>query len=134
MENGTGARAAHLARYTLVGLSSTVVQYVIYAALFAQTGNYVLANVAAFVVSVFNSFWWNRRLVFTAQAPAAWWKVLLKNYALYFATGVVATNALSWLFIERLGISPYVSPLVIVLMLYPINYLLNKNWAHKAEE
>lgn len=120
------------AKYTLIGISSTVLQYIIYVVLYTATQNYYIANIAAFIVSVFNSYFWNRRIVFCSQATTCWWRVLIKNYALYFSTGVVATNLLSYVMIDIWHISPYVAPIVIVLILYPVNYLLNKFWAHKG--
>lgn len=120
-------------QYTLIGISSTIVQYIIYVIFYTLTKNYYLANILAFVISVFNSYVWNRRIVFCNQATTIWWKVLIKNYVLYFSTGVIATNLLSYLMIEVWHISPYVSPIIIVLLLYPVNYLLNHFWAHKGE-
>lgn len=120
------------AKYTLIGISSTIVQYSIYVLLYQATQNYYIANIAAFVVSVFHSYYWNRHIVFCNQATTIWWKVLLKNYALYFSTGVCATNLLSYVMIDIWFISPYAAPIIIVLLLYPVNYLLNKFWAHKG--
>lgn len=123
-----------LVKYTLIGISSTIVQYIVYVGCYAGTNNYFFSNIIAFLLSVFNSYYWNRRIVFRNQSTAVWWRVLIKNYLLYFSTGVVATNLLAYLMIDVWGISPYVSPIIIVLLLYPINYLLNRFWAHKGEE
>ena len=93
-----------------------------------------MANILGFLLSVWNSYFWNRRVVFHSTGTTTWWRVLLKNYLLYFGTGVVATNLLSYLFIDFWSISPYLSPIIIVLLLYPINYVINKYWAHKEEK
>lgn len=118
--------------YTLVGLGSTLIQYLVYSLCYYATSNYVAANILAFLISVWNSYLWNRRLVFRTRQTTAWWRVLLKTYAIYFATGVLATNLLSFLFIQRMQMSPYLSPLLIVLLLYPFNFLINKYWAHRV--
>ncbi|MDD2955635.1 MAG: GtrA family protein [Oscillospiraceae bacterium] len=121
-------------KYTLVGIGSTVIQYVAYALCYGLTHQYIPANIIGFILSVFNSYYWNRRVVFPSAKAAPWWKVLLKNYVLYFGTGVIATNLLSWLFIDVWGVSPYLSPVIIVLILYPINFLISKFWANKEEK
>lgn len=120
-------------KYTMVGISSTVIQYAVYTICYLAWGNYYLGNIAGFLLYVLNSYYWNRRVVFHSARTTVWWKVLAKNYLLYFGTGVIATNLLSWLFIETLGVSVYLSPVVIVLILYPVNYLINKFWAHRKE-
>lgn len=118
--------------YTLVGLGSTLIQYIVYSLCYYAASSYVAANILAFLISVWNSYFWNRRLVFRTRQTTIWWRVLLKTYAIYFATGVLATNLLSFLFIQRMQMSPYLSPLLIVLLLYPFNFLINKYWAHRV--
>lgn len=120
-------------KYTLVGLGSTVIQYGVYSLCYYLTASYYLGNIMGFLTSVWNSYFWNRRFVFHSAETTVWWRVLLKSYSVYFGTGVIATNLLSWLFIGRLGMSPYVAPILIVLILYPINYLVNKRWAHRKD-
>lgn len=122
-----------LVTYTLVGLGSTLIQYLVYSAGYYFTASYFFANIMGFLVSVWNSYFWNQRIVFCSRETTTWWRVLLKSYVIYFATGVAATNLLSWLFIRRMGMSPYLSPLLIVVLLYPFNYLINKYWAHRRE-
>lgn len=133
MEHSLKAGTEELTKYTLVGLGSTVIQYIIYSICYYVTANYFFANIMGFLVSVWNSYFWNRRFVFHSEDTTVWWRVLLKSYAVYFGTGVVATNLLSYLFIQKLGMSPYLSPILIVLILYPVNYLVNKRWAHRKE-
>lgn len=121
-------------KYTLIGISSTIVQYIVYIICYNPTeNNYIFANILAFIISVFNSYYWNRKIVFKNKTPNIWWKVLVKNYLLYFGTGVVCTNLLAYVMIDLWGVSPYLSPIIIVIILYPVNYILNKFWAHKGD-
>lgn len=122
-----------LIKYTLIGISSTVIQYIIYLLCYTPTKNYIFANIVAFIISVFNSYYWNRKLIFNTTSTV-WWKVLLKNYILYFGTGVILTNIFAYVMIDVWNISPYLSPLIIVIIIYPLNYVLNRFWAHKGDE
>lgn len=133
MDEQARENSSEFIKYTVVGVSSTVIQYAVYSLCYYFTENYYFGNIMGFLTSVWNSYFWNRRFVFHSAGTTVWWRVLLKSYAIYFGTGVVATNLLSFLFIQRAGMSPYLSPIVIVLILYPVNYLVNKLWAHRKE-
>lgn len=133
MEHISKSGGEELTKYTIVGLGSTVIQYAVYSVCYYFTASYFFANIMGFLTSVLNSYFWNRRFVFHSRETTVWWRVLLKSYAIYFGTGVVATNLLSYLFIQRVKMSPYLSPILIVLILYPVNYLVNKRWAHRKE-
>ena len=116
-------------RYSIVGLSSSIVEYVTYSVVFYFTNIFYVANVAAFLLNVLNTFYWDRRFVFRDSRKIPWWKVLLKTYMVFFGTGVIGVNLLSYIFIRKCGISPYVSPIINILILSPINYFLVKYWA-----
>ena len=51
-------------RFGLVGISNTIVSYVIYAVAFALTDNYFLANVLSWLLSVLHAYIWQNVFVF----------------------------------------------------------------------
>lgn len=122
--------------YTLVGLSSTVVQYLSYVVVLWATNNYYLANLGGFLLSVLNSFRWNQRFVFPCGQGEQRhvWRALMKTYAMYAGTGVVLTSLLLHVFIEWVGLSRYLAPILIVVLLYPLNFLISKFWAYRTEK
>lgn len=127
--------------YTLIGLSSTAVQYLAYVLVLFITDNYLpdnyhLANLAGFLLSVLNSFLWNQRFVFKCgqderRNPLT---SLLKTYIMYAGTGVALTSVLLYIFIELIGMSRYTAPLLIVVMIYPLNFIISKFWAYRTEK
>ena len=93
--------------------------------------DYVVANIVAFLVSVYWSFYWNSRKVFNFNVTdrEARRKALLKSYLCYGFTGIVLNNILSTIWIHGLGISKLVSPLLNLVFTIPVNYITNKKWA-----
>ncbi len=131
-------------KFGIVGVSNTVVSYVIYlvALLFLEhnhifsDADYIIAQVVAFILSVLWSFYWNNRYVFKKDdgIERIWWKALFKTYISYAFTGLFLNTVLSILWIEVLGISKLIAPIINLLVSVPINFLMNKYWAFKKSD
>lgn len=123
-------------KFALVGVTNTLLSYVLNIAVLylleplALSWDYVAGNVVAFVLSVLWSFYWNRRFVFQKEKTTLRTELLmlLKTYAAYALTGILLNNLLSWLWIERFGISKYVAPLINLVISVPLNFVINKFW------
>lgn len=127
-------------KFGIVGLSNTVVSYIVYLAgflTFQKLGilpkvDFLIAQYLGFVVSVLWSFVLNRKFVFRADNESIpWQRALLKTYASYAFTGLLLNSILSVLWVEWVGISKLVAPLLNLLISVPINFILNKYWAFK---
>lgn len=124
------------AKFGLVGITNTLLSYVLNIAVlyllepFALSWDYVAGNIVAFILSVLWSFYWNRRFVFQKEKTTLRTELLmlLKTYAAYALTGILLNNLLSWLWIERFGISKYVAPLINLVISVPLNFVINKFW------
>lgn len=131
-------------RFGIVGLSNTVVSYVIYVsvllllnkiALF-DSYNYLVAQVVQFILSVLWSFFWNNKVVFKIgdNAQRNLWLSLLKTYLTYSFTGLFLNSLLLWFWIDVLKISEFIAPLINLIVSVPINFILNKFWAFKDKK
>lgn len=125
-------------KFGMVGVTNTLLSYFLNIGVLyllkdaALSYDYVIANVVAFFISVLWSFYWNNRLVFdTKQGIGNILKALLKTYVAYSVTGIVLNNILSFVWIDLLGISKLIAPMINLLFSVPINFLLNKYWAFK---
>ena len=128
-------------KFTLIGASSGVVNFLIYnLALFVlrefgvlPDGDYLVALVAGFVISVFWSFCLNRRFVFNSVEERAvpWYRVLLKLYATYAFTGLVLSGLLSVLWVRVFGIPREVLPVINDTVCFPVTFLISKYWSFK---
>ena len=54
-------------QFGIVGLSNTLISYVVYAVGIAAHLHYLAASVLGFLVSVANAFYWNNKYVFSAR-------------------------------------------------------------------
>lgn len=128
-------------KFGIVGLSNTVIGYLLNVfALKILEGyslkwDYIIANIVAFIISVAWSFYWNNRFVFTVEdgnkRPLL--PTLLKTYISYAFTGVILNNILSYVWIDVMGISKYVAPLINLIISVPVNFFMNKKWAFKSK-
>ena len=132
---------AQFVKFGMVGASNTLISYGLNVLVlrilqpYHLSWDYVAGNVVAFILSVLWSFYWNNKYVFTKNDGESRnvWKTLLKTYVAYGFTGIVLTNVLSWVWIDLLGISKYVAPLINLVISIPLNFLINKLWAFKTE-
>lgn len=129
-------------KFGIVGLSNTVVSYAVYLAvmfLLRIMGmlpdiDYLVAQFFGFMISVLWSFVLNRKYVFQADNEAVpWFKALLKTYASYAFTGLFLNSILAIVWVEWLGISKLIAPIINLLISVPINFVLNKFWAFREK-
>ena len=81
--------ALQFLKFGMVGVANTIISYLIYAVVFAVSGNYVLGNVIAWLLSVLHAYMWQTVFVFRQDAKRekrVWWKFLLKTYMSYAFT------------------------------------------------
>lgn len=118
-------------KFGLVGVSNTLISYVVYIVLVYLGMHYIIANIIGFTVSVFNAYYWNNRFVFKAKEGERriWWKILGKTFMSYAGTGVILSNILLVVCIDLIGISEVIAPIIILLITIPLNYIMNKYWA-----
>lgn len=128
-------------KFGMVGVTNSVLSYLINIAvlLVLKPANvrwdYIAGNVISFLLSVLWSFYWNNKYVFTKNEGETrnLWRALLRAYASYGFTGLILNNILSFIWIDLFGISKYVAPMINLIVSVPINFIMNKFWAFKAE-
>lgn len=122
-------------KFGIVGLSNTVISYVVYAFFTFVGVPYVIANIIGFIVSVLNSFFWNNRYVFKKnceeERSTGW--TLVKTFIAYGCTGLVLNNILLVLLVEKIMVNKYYAPALILIITIPLNFLINKYWAFKGK-
>lgn len=126
-------------KFAMVGVSNSAVSYTINISMLfllrhaGLTYDYVIANLTAFTLSVLWSYHWNSRYVFNPDINEKGWrlKTLFKTYISYAVTGIVLNNLLSTIWIQVLGISKFISPLLNLPFSIPTNFFMQKLWAYK---
>ena len=130
-------------KFGIVGVSNTVVSYLLYAGtllLLQKYGwmpsfDYLVAQVVAFILSVAWSFYWNNKYVFVLGdgEQRSKWRALLKTYVSYSFTGLFLNSVLLILWVQICGISEFIAPIVNLIISVPINFLINKFWAFRSK-
>lgn len=129
-------------KFGIVGVSNTVLSYVLYvislaafrrSRLFAGV-DYVIASVGAFILSVLWSFYWNNKMVFQLKdgQKRSVWKALIKTYISYSFSGLFLNNILLILWVQVCHISELIAPIINLLISVPVNFVINKFWAFKG--
>lgn len=129
-------------KFGIVGVSNTLLSYVIYIFflyLLQRTKiegetTYLCSNIIAFIISVAWSYYWNNRFVFNDEKDISWIKILLKTYVAYSFTGLFLSSVLLIVWVQYLGISEYIAPIINLLFTVPINFIINKFWAFASKK
>lgn len=131
-------------KFGIVGVSNTIVSYVLYAGsliIFQKNHlipkvDYLVAQVIAFVLSVLWSFYWNNKMVFVVEEgkQRSIWRALLKTYVSYSFTGLFLNSILLVLWVKLFHISEFLGPIINLVINVPINFLINKFWAFKTTD
>ena len=121
-------------KFGIVGVSNTLISLAVYWLCFYSLHlHYQLSNLIAFVISVTNAYYWNSRYVFqkgkrrTLHEHA---KAYTKAFLSYGSTYLLSV-ALLYVWVEKLGVSEGIAPLINLLVTIPLNFVLNKKWAFK---
>lgn len=155
LENSRFAPLVQFVKFGLVGVSNTLISYVIemvcYYGLFREAGfggmvgllgrlgvaatgeqvKVVITTLLAFIVSVTNSFILNNRFVFRAegkQTPGQLARAYGRTVLCYALTGIVLAPVLR-LWMGSLGIPYWAASLLSLIVTIPLNFLMNKFWA-----
>lgn len=116
-----------------VGITNFLVSYITYAFFLHIGFSYQIANVMAFIISVFNAFYWNNKFVFkqAENRKRSWFRTLVKTYISYAFTGLILTEILLYIEISILGLPQIIGPLINLFITTPLNFILNKFWTFK---
>ena len=118
-------------KFGIIGASNTIISTAVYYLfVLISPGLYFVGNVVGWIVSVFNSFFWNNRYVFT-KSKYSWGQKLLRTYLAYGGGFIVGSTTLV-LLVSVLGVSEWLAPWINLVITIPLNYVLNKFWAFKA--
>ena len=127
-------------KFAIVGFSNVIVSYGVYLAFFflfqiagvLPDADYLVAQLIGYILSIFWSFYWNRKYVFAeGQNVVPWYQALMKSFIAYSFTGVFLNSVLSFLWVEIVGLSKVVAPVINLLINVPVNFVMNKLWAFK---
>jgi dolichol-phosphate mannosyltransferase len=116
------------ARFGLVGAGGYVINIAVFAcSVHVLEIQYRVAAVAAFLISVANNFWWNRRWTFAAHDGHAGFQA-----ARFFTVSVVAflfSYLLLVLLVENAGFEKVPAQAVAIVAATPLSFVGQKLWS-----
>lgn len=118
-------------KFGIVGVSNTAISLIVYYIIYWINPEwYMIGNVAGWVISVANAFFWNNRYVFKSQSEGMrqLLKRIGKTYLSYGATFLMST-AFLYVEVDILHWSAVICPIINLVLTIPLNFLLNKFWA-----
>ncbi len=119
------ASAFQFAKFAIVGLFNTALNYLIYSTFVFFGLHYLLSNTIAWGIGILISYLLNAKFVFTTPAKAS---SMVKTYAVYGVSYLVTQLGLV-LLVDFLLISEFLAPLIMLLFSIPFNFLAMKFWA-----
>lgn len=108
-------------KFVIGGSINTAFTYCLYFGLQAIL-HYQVAYALAFATGIVFSYWFNARIVF--KTPIRW-KGFFAFPLVYLVQYLLSAVLLS-LFVERLGITQNVAPLVVIVLTIPITFVLTR--------
>jgi putative flippase GtrA len=127
-----GMRRPHnwiqLIKFFAVGGSGYVVNLAVFWVTFEKIGvHHLVAATLAFLVAVFNNFWWNRHWTFGAREGHAGFQA-----ARFFTVSVVAflfAAAVLELLVTQTSLPELVAQAISIVVATPLNFVGNKMWS-----
>jgi len=117
-------------KFGIVGVSNTAISLIVYYIIYWINPEwYMIGNIAGWVISVSNAFFWNNRYVFKSQSEGMrqLLKRIGKTYLSYGATFLMST-AFLYVEVDILHWSAVICPIINLVLTIPLNFLLNKFW------
>ena len=123
-------------KFGVVGLSNTAISLgVYYLCVYVFHWHYQVGNVLGFILSVTNAYFWNSRYVFKMGKRRTFTehcKTYIKTVVAYGSTFLLST-ALLWLWVDVLGISEGLAPIINLIITIPLNFVINKFWTFRKK-
>ena len=117
-------------RFVVVGGASYVLNLATYTIFFHVGVPYVLAAALSFVLGFFFNFAANRWWTFNAAAGAA--NRQLVRFTVVAAIVLLLDLAMLRLAVEVVGLHPVLAQAVVILLLAPLSFGLNRMWTFRA--
>lgn len=121
-------------KFGIIGVANTLISLGTYYLLVFLGVNYLIANTAGFILGTANAYYWNNKYVFkkkeNEKRSAA--ESGIKVFVSYGVTYLIST-VLLYFWVDILGISKNIAPIISVFITTPLNFLLNKLWAFKSK-
>jgi putative flippase GtrA len=116
-------------KFGIVGVSNTLITFVIYNILLKLGINYLLANVIGYICGMINGFIWSKNWVFRVSKES---KMYFIKFALVNLLSLAVSTGLLMVLVKQLSLNSTIAQLITTCITVVINYLLNKIYTFKV--
>lgn len=118
-------------KFGIVGIINTISSGIFYYIIIFFKINYILATTIAYILSSIIGFILNKNWVFNAKSKEN--KSFLK-YIIIYGSSYLLNIGLMYTLVDIIGISEKISPLLVLLITIPYNYLFSRYWIFKNKK
>lgn len=101
-----------------INTSSTYLLYI----LLDKFIDYQIAYLISYTIGIFFAYWFNSTIVF--NVTLSWTKLIF--YPIIYCIQLITSTFLLILLVENFNISTIIAPLIVISLMIPLTYLLNK--------
>ena len=133
-KNGLIKTAVQFVKFGIVGVSNTLISLAIYYAGLYFGIYYVASNALGFLAGTLNAYYWNNKYVFRKEEGEE--RSTAKSMAKVFVSYGISlglSTALLVIWVDVFGIHEKVAPILNLCITIPLNFVMNKFWAFRAE-
>ena len=117
-------------KFGIVGVSNTLITFVVYTVLLKGFGVwYLAASAIGFVAGAINGFLLNRRWTFRGHVGDAFTPV---RWFIVQGCGLALNEALLFVYVEALGIEKLVSQALSIVVVTVLTFLANRAWTFRT--
>ena len=119
-------------KFGIVGLINTGVTLLTYYILIYFGMNHIISNVIGYFLGSINGYLLSKIWVFrdkkTTISESVW------KYYIIYGSSLLISTALMYLWVDVLGISDKIAPILCLVVTVPYNFLLQKIWAFREKK
>jgi putative flippase GtrA len=119
-------------KFGTVGLINTGVTLATYYLLIALGVNHIIANVIGYIVGSINGYILSKVWVFKDKKASV--KESVWKYYIIYGSSLLLSTALMYLWVDVLGISDKIAPLLCLVFTVPYNFIFQKLWAFRDKD
>jgi putative flippase GtrA len=121
-------------KFGIVGASNTILTIIVYEICIFLEIHYQVSYLIGYAAGIVNAFYWNNKYVFKQKEGEE--RSAIKAFGKFvtsYAGGYAVSLALLFLWVSILHLPKPIAPIISLLVTIPLNFILSKKWAFKAE-
>lgn len=119
--------------FGIVGISNTIVDFVVFWLLIQLSTHYIIANITAYSVGMLNSYFWNNAITFksnTRQRDIVAVKRMIR-FVVWNGSMLLVSSILIYAVIEFMHWHALISKLAVTIVVLIIQFVGSKKWVFK---